>query len=265
MDSSNISKLVEILVQLRDPTSGCPWDLRQTFATIAPYTIEESYEVADAIERGDWDELAGELGDLLFQVVFHARMAEEAGLFDFEDVAGKICQKMIARHPHVFAGESIEDPNAHWEQLKRQERAERGNEGVLGGIALALPGLTRAAKLGQRASAVGFDWPTVDGVRAKISEELAELDAAVAQNDAEATEAEVGDVLFAVTNLCRHLKIDPENALRGANRRFERRFSFVEQAVADSGKPWHSQDLDRLNDYWLAAKAAEQAAGHKGG
>ncbi len=250
------------MATLRDPVRGCPWDLEQTFATIAPYTIEEAYEVAEAIERGELPELAVELGDLLFQVVFHARIAEEQGAFDFADVTRHICEKMIRRHPHVFADAEVADAAAQtvaWEAVKRAEKAAAGSEArVLDGVPVALPSLTRAMKLGRRAARTGFDWPELQGARAKLAEELAELDEAAALGDREHLEHEVGDVLFAVANVCRHLEVDPEQAARAACRRFEQRFGHVEERVRGSGRAWRDHTLAELEAYWSEAK---QAAG----
>jgi ATP diphosphatase len=246
----NISKLLDIMTALRDPDSGCPWDREQSFATIAPYTIEEAYEVADAIERGAIDELPAELGDLLFQVVFHAQMGKETGAFDFEQVVEAIGNKLIRRHPHVFGSASVESPTAQtqsWERLKQTERAQAGQERVLDGIPLGLCGLTRARKLGSRAARVGFDWTDFNGAREKVEEELAELDGAIGSRAHERVAAEMGDVLFALVNLCRHLRLDPEQCLRGANRR-------VEDRVAESGKPWTQHEIDELEQYWQEAK-----------
>jgi ATP diphosphatase len=264
----DISKLLDIMAALRDPDSGCPWDLEQDFDTIAAYTIEEAYEVADAIERSAFDELPDELGDLLLQVVFHAQMASDRRLFDFSDVVECICDKMIRRHPHVFgdasgasdrgAGSppapSSEGIVASWERIKQAERPR--DQRVLDGVTLALPALSRAFKLGRRAASVGFDWPAVEPVRAKIDEELAELDAAVAEGPGR-IEAEIGDVLFSVVNLCRHLAIDPERALRRANDRFVSRFSHVESQVRDQGGNWRAFDATALECFWASAKAAE--------
>jgi MazG family protein len=259
-DKKGISKLLEIMDRLRDPVSGCPWDRAQTFETIAPYTVEEAFEVADAIERSAWDELGAELGDLLFQVVFHARMGSEQGLFDFDAVADSIADKLVRRHPHVFSGEPAPaDQNADWEAIKRDERSAAGRPGVLDGIPKALPALTRAVKLGRRAAGVGFDWPDFRGARSKVDEELAELDGACRAEDRAAVEAELGDVLFALSNLSRHLRVDPEQALRASNRRFAGRFSHVEAAVNASGRTWEAHSAEELEDYWEAAKAAEAA------
>lgn len=258
-DAKDISRLLDIMAALRDPQSGCPWDLAQDFATIAPYTIEEAYEVADCIERGALDELPGELGDLLFQVVFHARLGEDEGRFNFTDVLAAICDKMIRRHPHVFADASAstgEEVAASWEAIKRAEQP--ADEKLLDGIALGLPALMRACKLGRRAASVGFDWPAFEPVREKLDEELAELDAAIAGGERERIEAETGDVLFSVVNLCRHLKIDPERALRRANDRFARRFGHVEAEVVAAGGDWQGFALDELDNFWFAAKALEK-------
>jgi len=259
---TEISKLLEIMALLRNPEHGCPWDREQDFRSIAPYTLEEAYEVADAIERGRLDELADELGDLLLQVVFHAQMAAEADLFDFGDVVTAICEKMTRRHPHVFAGAQVDSAAAQtreWEQIKREEKGARSGA-VLAGIATALPALTRAAKLGRRASGVGFDWPDVAPVRAKVDEELGELDEAVEEESQANIEAEIGDVLFAVANLCRHLDVDPEQSLRAANERFERRFEMVEGAVTKAGGDWAAFDPQALEDLWELAKRRERSA-----
>lgn len=246
------------MAQLRDPDRGCAWDRAQRFETIAPHTIEEAYEVADAIERGAAPELRAELGDLLFQVVFHARLAEEAGWFDFSDVAGAIAEKLVRRHPHVFEGAAVpDDHHADWEARKRQERAAAGNAGVLSGIPIALPALTRAVKLGRRAAGVGFDWPDRHGARAKIDEELREVDAACSSGTQREIEAEIGDLLFAVSNLCRHVGVDPERALRATGRRFERRFAEVEAQVNAAQRDWTEHTLEELEQYWESAKAAE--------
>jgi MazG family protein len=255
----DIKKLLEIMAQLRAPLGGCPWDIEQTFESIAPYTIEEAYEVAEAIASADMGSLKDELGDLLLQVVFHARIAEEAGEFDFQDVVEAISLKMVRRHPHVFAGEDIADAKQQsesWEAIKAAERRSNENVGVLAGIAAGLPALTRAHKLGKRAARVGFDWPGYAGVRHKLAEELAELDAAVAANDRAAIAAEMGDVLFSAVNACRHLEIDPEASLRGANRRFEARFSWLEDQVRASGRDWQSYGIEELESLWNSAKRA---------
>ncbi len=254
---TTINNILEIMVRLRDPDTGCPWDREQTFSTIAPYTIEEAYEVADAVARGDLADLKDELGDLLLQVVYHARMAEESGAFNFGDVVGAICDKMTRRHPHVFADEDVESAEAQtlaWDALKDAESAEDSPGSVLDGVTLALPALTRATKLGRRAARVGFDWPEVAGPRAKLDEELLELDEAISSASDDAISAEMGDVLFALANVCRHLKLDPEDCLRGANRRFEQRFRRVEEKVTAAGGDWQAFDLERLESFWQDAK-----------
>jgi MazG family protein len=254
----SIKKLLDVMQRLRDPDDGCPWDVQQTFETIAPYTIEEAYEVADAIARGDIADLRGELGDLLLQVVFHAQIAAEAGQFDFHEVADGIVEKMVRRHPHVF-GNDEERANGKvdgsWEEIKEQERLS-GNEdnSALAGVARALPALKRAQKLGKRAARVGFDWPDTRGVKAKIDEELAEVELAVGSRDSDAVEEELGDLLFAVVNLARHLEIDPEKALSGANYKFEQRFRDMEQAIVQKGSTIKDFSLETLDQEWRAAK-----------
>ena len=243
-----LERLVEIMRRLRDPVSGCEWDTVQTFETIAPYTIEEAYEVADAIARGDMDALADELGDLQLQVVFHARMAEEAGRFTLEDVIERICDKMERRHPHIFG--DLEHGGHHlWEEIKAAERKKSPDDSALADVALALPALERAAKLQRRAARTGFDWPDVSGPRAKIDEELAELDA---ETDHPRMLEEMGDLLFAVVNLARHLNIEPEAALREANRKFEQRFRRIEQEPG-----FADMSLDEMEALWVSAKAAQ--------
>lgn len=254
-----IDRLVEIMARLRDRETGCPWDLEQDFATIAPYTIEEAYEVADAIERQAWGELKGELGDLLFQAVYHAQMAAEAGHFGFGDVVTAISDKMVARHPHVFGDDSRDKSAAQqtrdWEKIKAKER---GRQGVLDGVALGLPALTRAIKLQNRAARVGFDWPSTAEVIDKIVEEAQELNEARAvKTEAEVFE-EFGDLLFVVANLARHLKIDAEAALRAANSKFTRRFGAVESALAARGKRPEDSNLAEMDALWDAAKIAER-------
>jgi len=254
---SEINKLLEVMRKLRDPQDGCPWDVEQDFATIAPYTIEEAYEVADAIEREDMADLRDELGDLLFQVAFHARMAEEAGLFDFEDVAKGISDKMIRRHPHVFGSEAERargKQEGSWEQIKEMERSDSGDDSALASVVKGLPALKRAEKLGLRASRAGFDWPDRKGVHEKIQEELEELEEAVGSRETDSMEEEFGDVLFAVVNLARHLNIDPEKALTGANYKFERRFRDMETEVTDTGKRLKDFNLETLDKFWRAAK-----------
>ncbi len=242
------------MARLRAPDGGCPWDLEQTFETIAPYTIEEAYEVAEAIANGDVRELEQELGDLLLQVVYHARMAEEAGHFNFGDVVEAISSKMVRRHPHVFGEASVtnaRDQSNAWEALKAQEKPR---ERILSDVPVGLPALTRAAKLGRRAARVGFEWPDIEGARNKVEEELAELDEAVRSGDRDAIESEMGDMFFALVNVCRHLGIDPEACARGANRRFQARFEQLEQAVEASGRDWRSFELAELEEFWLEAK-----------
>jgi len=258
ISQDQMTRLRAIMARLRDPEHGCPWDVEQTFATIAPYTIEEAYEVADAIEREAWDELKGELGDLLFQSVFHARMAEEAGLFDFDDVARSIADKMVARHPHVFGDESnaksAEQQTRDWEAVKAAERAAKARGGVLDDVALGLPALMRAEKLQKRAARVGFDWPEIGMVVDKIAEEARELAEARATLPQEKIEEELGDLLFVVANLARHLKVDPEVALRAANAKFVRRFHFIEAALAERGRTPDQSDLDEMDALWTEAK-----------
>lgn len=259
--AAGIDRLVEIMARLRDPATGCPWDLEQNFATIAPYTLEEAHEVADAITRQAWDELPAELGDLLLQVVFHSRMAEEAGMFAFPDVVRSISGKMIARHPHVFGQESrdksAEQQTVDWEKLKA---AERGSARVLDGVALGLPALTRAVKLQKRAARVGFDWPSTDEVVAKLTEEAAELAEARDRLTQAEVEEEFGDLLFVMANLARHLKVDPEAALRAANSKFERRFRRIEDWLAESGRAPQDSTLAEMDALWNRAKAEEKAA-----
>ena len=245
-----MDRLVEIMRRLRDPKTGCEWDSVQTFETIAPYTIEEAYEVADAIARADMDALADELGDLQLQVVFHAQMAEDAGHFTLSDVINRICEKMERRHPHIFG--SAEHGGHHlWEIIKAEERAKSPDQSALAGVALALPALERAAKLQRRAARTGFDWPDVSGPRAKIDEELAELEA---ETEHDRKLEELGDLLFAVVNLARHLNIEPEAALREANRKFEHRFRAIEQAPG-----FADMSLEEMEALWVEAKKAQLA------
>jgi len=254
---NHIEKLLDVMRKLRDPATGCPWDIEQDFSTIAPYTIEEAYEVADAIARKDFDELRSELGDLLFQVVFYTQMAAEKGYFDFNDVAAGITDKMLRRHPHVFGSEeerAAGKVDGSWEEIKEQERAVHDDDSALAGVARALPALKRAQKLGKRASRVGFDWPDRKGVHLKIHEELDELEEAVGTRDAESIEDEVGDLLFAVVNLARHLNVDPEKALTGANRKFERRFRAMEAAIEAEGHEIREMTLESLDKEWRMAK-----------
>jgi nucleoside triphosphate diphosphatase len=263
--SRDIARLLEIMAALRTPGTGCPWDLEQSFETIAPYTLEEAYEVADAIARGDLKHLKDELGDLLLQVVFHARMAEEQGVFDFADVLEAITTKLVRRHPHVFAdehGKTAEAVKGLWERIKAEERAERGEakSGALAGVPVALPALTRALKLQNKAGAVGFDWNDPRAVLAKIREEADEIEAALDEDDRRHAATEVGDLLFAVVNLARHLDADPEGILRATNQKFERRFAAIEKALAARGKSPKDATLAEMDALWDEAKAAEKSS-----
>jgi nucleoside triphosphate diphosphatase len=274
--SGDIRRLIEIMAALRDPVDGCPWDVQQTFASIVPFTIEEAYEVADAIERGATEDLREELGDLLLQVVFHARMAEEAGLFDFGGVVEAITAKLVRRHPHVFGDAkalSSSEVKALWARIKADERRakfasgakdgppQEAKSGALEGVPLALPALSRALKLQEKAGKVGFDWNDVRAVLEKIREEVAEVEAEIAQGSTQALASEVGDLLFAAVNLARHLKVDPEAALRGANAKFERRFAHIENRLAEGGRSPESASLDEMERLWVEAKAGERSAG----
>lgn len=263
--AAEITRLIDIMAALRDPQTGCPWDVEQTFATIAPFTIEEAHEVEDAIQRQAWDELPGELGDLLLQVVFQAQIAREDGMFDFADCAAAISDKLIFRHPHVFGDESrdksAEQQVRDWEAIKAVERAGKAERGTLDGVALGLPALTRAVKLQNRAARVGFDWPGPEDVLAKITEETAELVEARDDLGHDAMEEEFGDLMFVMANLARHLKIDPELALRRANAKFTRRFQAIEAALAHEGRRPEDSDLAEMDRLWDAAKVAEKAAG----
>lgn len=257
-----IERLLEIMRRLRDPDAGCPWDIEQDFSTIAPYTIEEAYEVADAIEREAWEELRGELGDLLFQSVFHAQMAEEKGLFSFHDVAKTMSDKMVARHPHVFGSESrnksADQQTEDWETIKAQERAAKDRGGVLDDVALGLPALLRAVKLQKRAARVGFDWPDIGEVLDKVTEETREvIEARDTLTHDELTE-EVGDLLFVLANVARHLGVEPEAALRGANAKFVRRFGGIEAELAKSGKRPEDSDLEEMDALWNEMKRREK-------
>jgi ATP diphosphatase len=262
-----IDELLRIMATLRDRERGCPWDLEQTFDTIAPYTIEEAYEVADAIDRRDYAHLREELGDLLLQVVFHAQMAKEAGHFDFGDVVAAICDKMIARHPHVFADArfaNVEEQTAAWENIKADERAAKGNAdtSALAGISRGLPEWQRALKLQQRAARVGFDWPNVDPVFEKLHEELDEVREEFARGaDPERLDDEIGDVLFVCVNLARHAGVDVSRALRHANAKFERRFRRMEALAAEAGETLPGKSLEEQDALWDRAKAEEKAAG----
>ncbi|KPD11495.1 nucleoside triphosphate hydrolase [Phaeobacter sp. 11ANDIMAR09] len=264
-ESAGIERLLEIMQALRDRSHGCPWDLEQDFASIAPYTIEEAYEVADAIEREAWDELKGELGDLLFQSVFHAQMATEAGHFTFQDVVTAMSNKMVSRHPHVFGDEtrnkSADQQTADWEAIKAAERAGNQETGTLDGVAVGLPALLRAYKLQKRAARVGFDWPAVDQVIAKIAEESAELAEARAELTQVEVEEEFGDLMFVMANLGRHLGVEPEAALRRANAKFIRRFEGVEAKLSQRGKRPEDSDLAEMDALWDAVKADERDTG----
>lgn len=260
--NGGMPRLLEIMRRLRDPDTGCPWDIEQTFATIAPYTIEEAYEVADAIEREEWDELRGELGDLLFQSVFHAQMAEEKGLFTFDQVADAMSDKMVARHPHVF-GDAYRDKSAEqqvkdWETIKAAERAGKAQKGTLDGVAVGLPALLRAVKLQKRAARVGFDWPETSQVLDKLIEEAGELVEAKDQFTQEEVEEEFGDLLFVMANLARHLNVEPEAALRKTNAKFIRRFEGVEAKLAARGKSPAESDLEEMDALWDEVKADEK-------
>ncbi|KPX79257.1 nucleoside triphosphate pyrophosphohydrolase [Pseudomonas amygdali] len=269
-----VQDLLNLMARLRDPQSGCPWDLKQTYASIVPHTLEEAYEVADAIEQGDLDHLKGELGDLLFQVVFYAQLAKEEGRFEFDDVIDGITRKLLRRHPHVFpTGElyapaetprlTDEQVNQRWDEIKAEERAEKSGApeqlSLLDDVPVALPALSRAAKLQKRASQVGFDWPAALPVVDKVREELDEILEAMVENDAEGIAEEVGDLLFSVVNLVRHLKVDPETALRSANSKFDRRFRFIEQALRHIQRPIESCTLEEMDALWGEAKRQEKS------
>lgn len=260
-DPKSIDGLLEVMRRLRDPETGCPWDKAQTFDTIAPYTVEESYEVADAIQRKDMRDLKEELGDLLFQVVFHARIAEEQGLFDFNDVAVGMSEKLIRRHPHVFgdAGDrTADEQNAEWEIIKAQERKAKEKHGLLDDVPVGLPALTRAAKLTKRAARVGFDWPSVHEVLDKLDEETEELKVEIARGDVQKSHEELGDILFVLANLARKLDVEPENALRMTNAKFVRRFETIEAELLKLGKTPDQSDLAEMDALWNAAKHAER-------
>ena len=262
--NGGMPRLLEIMRRLRDPDTGCPWDIEQDFGSIAPYTIEEAYEVADAIARSDWGELEGELGDLLLQTVYHTQMGAEAGHFTFDSVVTAISDKMVARHPHVFGDESrdksAEQQTADWEKIKAAERAGKAQTRTLDGVAVALPALTRAVKLQKRAARVGFDWPDTAHVIDKIIEEAGELVEARDRLSQREVEEEFGDLLFVVANLARHLNVDPEEALRGTNTKFMRRFAGVEDALAARGKTPADSNLAEMDALWDQVKAAEKSA-----
>ncbi|TBA21208.1 nucleoside triphosphate pyrophosphohydrolase [Rhizobium ruizarguesonis] len=272
--SKDISRLIEIMAALRHPETGCPWDIVQSFETIKPYTIEEAYEVSDAIERSDMDDLCDELGDLLLQVVFHARMAEEAGEFSFGDVVNAITAKMIRRHPHVFARSAADTPDAvkrQWDEIKQAEKRERAerrsrrgitedfNSGFLGSVQRSFPALTEALKLQERAAKVGFDWSAPEPILDKIEEEIGELRVALREGDQAKVSDELGDLIFAVVNIGRHVKADPEQAVRGTNTKFRRRFSHIEQVLEAEGETLEDATLERMEEIWQAAKAIERA------
>jgi ATP diphosphatase len=274
--SKDISRLIEIMAALRNPETGCPWDIVQTFETIKPYTIEEAYEVSDAIERNDMDDLCDELGDLLLQVVFHARMAEEAGDFAFGDVVEAITRKMIRRHPHVFARSDADTPDAvkiQWDAIKQAEKRERAERraargisedfksGFLGSVQRSFPALTEALKLQERAAKVGFDWSSPEPILDKIEEEIGELREALKSGDRAKVSDELGDLIFAVVNIGRHVKADPEQALRGTNTKFRRRFSHIETTLDAEGETLEAATLERMEDLWQAAKAIERQLG----
>lgn len=269
-----VQDLLNLMARLRDPQFGCPWDLKQTYASIVPHTLEEAYEVADAIEQGDLDHLKGELGDLLFQVVFYAQLAKEEGRFEFDDVIDGITRKLLRRHPHVFpTGElyapaetprlTDEQVNLRWDEIKAEERAEKAGVpeqlSLLDDVPRALPALSRAAKLQKRAAQVGFDWPAALPVVDKVREELDEILEAMVNNDAEGIAEEVGDLLFSVVNLARHLKVDPETALRSANSKFDRRFRFIEQALRHLQRPIEACSLEEMDALWGEAKRQEKS------
>jgi ATP diphosphatase len=260
--SRDISRLIEIMAALRNPDGGCPWDLEQTFSTVAPYTIEEAYEVAEAIAENDMDGLRDELGDLLLQSVYHAQMASETGAFDFGDVVEAITTKLIRRHPHVFGDADARAAGAakgQWERIKAEEKAERGvtHDGLLGGVPVAIPSLMRALKLQQKAGTVGFDWNDPRAVIAKLKEEIGEIEAEIGGGTPERIEDEVGDLLFAAVNLARHLNVDPDQALRRTNAKFTRRFGAIETALAAEGRTPAEASLDEMEALWQRAKADE--------
>ncbi|AHG45297.1 nucleoside triphosphate pyrophosphohydrolase [Rhizobium leguminosarum bv. trifolii CB782] len=272
--SKDISRLIEIMAALRHPETGCPWDIVQNFETIKPYTIEEAYEVSDAIERGDMDDLCDELGDLLLQVVFHARMAEEAGEFSFGDVVNAITTKMIRRHPHVFARSDADTPDAvkiQWDEIKQAEKRERTERrarrgitedfkgGFLGSVQRSFPALTEALKLQERAAKVGFDWSAPEPILDKIEEEIGELRVALRDGDRAKVSDELGDLIFAVVNIGRHVKADPEQAVRGTNTKFRRRFNHIEQVLDAESETLEAASLERMEEIWQAAKAIERA------
>jgi nucleoside triphosphate diphosphatase len=262
-DAASIERLIEIMARLRDPKGGCPWDLEQNFATIAPYTLEEAYEVADAISRGNMEGLKDELGDLLFQVVFHAQMAKDAGLFEFSDVAASISDKMVRRHPHVFGDTKVAnaaEQTTAWEDHKAKERAKQPGAGALDGVPLALPALLRAIKLQKRAALVGFDWKDATPILEKLNEEISELISEMKSGaPAEKINDEFGDILFVCVNLARHLQVDPETALRSTNDKFVRRFKRVEEILASRGKTAAQSTLEEMDALWTEVKREERS------
>ncbi len=267
-----VEDLLTLMSRLRDPKDGCPWDQEQSYRTIAPSTIEEAYEVVDAIERENYDHLREELGDLLFQVIFYSQLAQEEQRFGFADIVSELVTKLVRRHPHVFPGNTLESRagdvaqdgtgesdaaiKARWEALKKEERAAKGQQGVLDDVPLNLPALTRAAKLQKRASQIGFDWPDISGVLDKIEEEVQELRQAIKESDSAAIKDEMGDLLFALVNCCRHLKVEPESSLRGTNSKFERRFHFIESNLQDLGLTPDDASLEQMDALWDQAKLA---------
>lgn len=274
--STDINRLLEIMAALRQPETGCPWDIVQSFDTIKPYTIEEAYEVADAIERKDPDDLCEELGDLLLQVVFHARIAEEEGLFSFGDVVEAITRKMIRRHPHVFARSEADTPEAvkaQWDKIKQEEKAERlarraargsaadPDTGYLGSVQRSFPALTEALKLQERAAKVGFDWSEAAPILDKIEEEIGELREALAENRPDKVKDELGDLIFALVNIGRHVGAEPEQALRGTNTKFRNRFSYIETSLEASGETLQGASLERMEELWQAAKGIQRQIG----
>ncbi|TWD57859.1 ATP diphosphatase [Agrobacterium vitis] len=271
--SKDIARLLEIMAALRQPETGCPWDIVQTFETIKPYTLEEAYEVADAIERNDPDDLCEELGDLLLQVVFHAQIASESGLFTFEDVVEAITKKMIRRHPHVFARSDADTPDAvkqQWDAIKKQEKSERAarrkargmadvfQDGLLGSVQRTFPALTEAVKLQEQAAKVGFDWDKAEPILDKIEEEIAELREAMREGDQHKIKDELGDLTFALVNIGRHVKADPEQALRGTNVKFRRRFGYIEKTLSANGESLEHASLARMEELWQEAKKLER-------
>jgi len=264
----SLDDLLAVMARLRDPERGCPWDLQQDFATIAPHTLEESYELVDAIERGDFPQVREELGDVLFQVIFYSQLGREQNRFTFDELLHNLVEKLLRRHPHVFPGgdlregdapvdTAVEQVNQNWERIKQDERLAKSLGGVLDDVPIALPALSRAAKLQKRASRVGFDWGSWRDVLVKMEEEKQELVEAVARNDRAHIVDEMGDLLFCCVNLARFLDIDPETALRGANRKFERRFRFIEQALAEQGRAPQQASLDEMEGLWIQAKRRE--------